>query len=317
MARCESLRLASGLRRSSRAATTARATFSWMSKTSSSVPEYRSDQRWLGGGLAQDSRHRLGGGLAGEGSLAREHLVQHEAEGEEVGAVVGHLAPDLLGGHVAHGADEGAGVGGGRGRAEGIEAGLADRACRLRPGESEVEQLHAAVRGEERVLGLDVAVDDSAVVGAGQALGEREGDLYGLSPGEPLAGDPLAQGLALEQLGDGVGEIALAADVVEGEEAGVGEGGEGSCLALEAGDAVEVAGDGFGEDLEGDVASEAGVAGAVDLAHATRADRREDLVRPEARARGEQGPSRVNRAATRLGPAPAGVNGMRYRNPEP
>jgi hypothetical protein len=71
-------------------------------------------------------------------------------------------------------------------------------------------------------------VDDGVLVGAGESLGDRGGDLDGSSPGEPLAGDPLAQGLALEQLGDGVGDIALAADVVNGEEIRVGEGGEGS-----------------------------------------------------------------------------------------
>ena len=39
--------------------------------------------------------------LALERGRAREHLVEHAAEREDVGTVIGRLAPNLLGGHVA------------------------------------------------------------------------------------------------------------------------------------------------------------------------------------------------------------------------
>src|SRR5262249_3626891 len=41
------------------------------------------------------------GVLAGEKALAREHLPENDAQGEDVGAAVELLAPDLLGSHVA------------------------------------------------------------------------------------------------------------------------------------------------------------------------------------------------------------------------
>ena len=96
--------------------------------------------------------------------------------------------------------------------------------------------------------------------------------------------EPLAERLPLEELGDGVGDVSLAADVVDGEDVRVGERGERPRLALEPRDPVGVARDGLGEDLDGDLAAETGVAGAVDLSHPAGAEWAEDLVRTEPRA---------------------------------
>ena len=57
-------------------------------------------------GIVQDSL-----GLAGEGALAGGHLVQHQAEGEDVGARVERLAAYLLGRHVSRRAQLHAGAG--------------------------------------------------------------------------------------------------------------------------------------------------------------------------------------------------------------
>ena len=59
------------------------------------------------------------------------------------------------------------------------------------------------------------------------------------------------------------------------------ERGERAGLALEAGDAFAVAREFLGQHLDRHLAPELGVAGAVDLTHASRAEGREDLVRPE------------------------------------
>jgi hypothetical protein len=56
-----------------------------------------------------------------------------------------------------------------------------------------------------------------------------------------------------------------------------------SRLSPEAGYLLRIAGDCFREDLDGDVPAEPGVAGAVNLAHATRAERSDDSIRADAR----------------------------------
>ncbi len=59
-------------------------------------------------------------------------------------------------------------------------------------------------------------------------------------------------------------------------------------LALEAGERVGVARELLGEDLDRDLAVEAVVAGAVDLAHPPGPQRREDLVTAEQSVRDER-----------------------------
>ena len=59
------------------------------------------------------------------------------------------------------------------------------------------------------------------------------------------------------------------------------QGRDGPRLALEAGQAIGVLGDLVGEDLDRDLAAQAGVAGAVDLPHAAGPEEVDDLVRPE------------------------------------
>lgn len=55
-------------------------------------------------------------------------------------------------------------------------------------------------------------------------------------------------------------------------------------LALEADRAIGVAAQGRGQDFDRDVALQAGIAGAIPLAHAAGPDRSGDLVRRDARA---------------------------------
>ncbi len=62
------------------------------------------------------------------------------------------------------------------------------------------------------------------------------------------------------------------------------ERGQNLRLALEAGQPVAIEREELGEDLERDVAIERCVAGAIHLAHAARAERREDLVGTELNA---------------------------------
>jgi hypothetical protein len=95
-------------------------------------------------------------GRAAEGMLTGEHLVEDDAEREDVGASVGRLAAEHFGGHVdgraGHDAPFGESLGGCRGPG-GIGAGKA-------AGDSEVEQLDLAGSGEHDVFRLDIAVEN-------------------------------------------------------------------------------------------------------------------------------------------------------------
>ncbi len=82
---------------------------------------------------------------------------------------------------------------------------------------------NAAVRRDEEVLGLDVAVDDARAVRGGEAVRRRAPRRRGPPSKEGARrSEPLPQCLALEQLRDDVRCPRVGADVVDGEDAGSG-----------------------------------------------------------------------------------------------
>ena len=94
----------------------------------------------------------------------------------------------------------------------------------------------------------------------------------------------LAQRLALEQLGDDVGHVAVGRHVEHGDDVRVVEAAGRARLAAERLHALLRQGEGRAQHLDGHVTAEARVARAVHLAHAPAADAREDLVGSEAMA---------------------------------
>ncbi len=130
--------------------------------------------------------------LALERDLAGEHLEQHDAQRVEVGLAGDLVAERLLGGDV---------VGRAQHAAVGRQALLVERA-----GDAEVRHLRAALRVDQDVLGLDVAVDDVALMRDAERARDldRVGDRLG--DGEAAhAADAVLQRLALDVLEDDVG----------------------------------------------------------------------------------------------------------------
>ena len=145
---------------------------------------------------------------------------------------------------------------------------------------------------------------DTLAVRRRQAAGDGGGNLGGPLPRQPLPLEPRAQRLARQQLGDGVRPrprrpvrgLAQAAEVVNREDVRVFDLRERLRLALEAGQALGVAGDRLGQDLHGHVAIEAIVARKVHLAHAARADALDQPVMRE----DPGGHTQLRRLGTRL-----------------
>ena len=96
----------------------------------------------------------------------------------------------------------------------------------------------------------------------------------------------MLQRLAVEQLHDEERRAVVLADVVESTDVRVGQLGDGPRFTVEPFAELRTGGECGRQDLDGDGAIEPRVTGFEHLAHATGADRREDLVGAEAWAGG-------------------------------
>ncbi len=123
--------------------------------------------------VAEDRRDHLGRRLAEERAVSGRHLVEHDAEREDIGAGVGREHAQLLGRHVGEGADGEAFLGQGGLR---VEAHRLGRVVLAELGESEVEHLHPAVAVDHDVAGFEIAVLDPLGVRGGEGVGQRHGD---------------------------------------------------------------------------------------------------------------------------------------------
>ena len=122
--------------------------------------------------------------------------------------------------HVAHGAQDHTLAGGNVDRGGIGSAIFPKQSLRAKSCQSEVEDFDAAVFGDEKVLGLEVAVDDALLVGRREALGDLHTEVHGFGWRKRPASQALTERLAFEQFGDNVvNRLALPFCHVRGRQA--------------------------------------------------------------------------------------------------
>ncbi len=131
-------------------------------------------------------------------------------------------------------------------------------------------------------------MNDTAGVGRLQGQGDLPADIQRSRHGERASGQDVVERVAGDQLHD---EVEAAVDLlqpVDGGDVGMVERRQQPGLALEAGQGVGVEVVALADDLDGHLAAQPAVAGAVDLAHAAAAQFLQYLV-ATARVVGRQG----------------------------
>ncbi|MCO5168447.1 MAG: hypothetical protein M9894_19070 [Planctomycetes bacterium] len=223
-----------------------------------------------------------------ERRAAGEALVEDRPEAVDVGARVERLvvAHGLLGRHVAGGAQRGAG--GGQAL---VAPGL---------GDAEVRDPRHAVRVEEDVRRLEVAVEDPAPVRVLEPVRRLRQHLEGAAlvhgPGAP---QERVQRLAADQLHGQVADAVGLADVVDRDDVAVREARRGAGLVEEALHVLARGVDAREERLQGHRALQALVHGLVDGPHAALGDQRRDAVGPHAPPDEPRGRQRLARVLAR------------------
>ena len=146
------------------------------------------------------------------------------------------------------------------------DCGPVTKAQRL--GQAEVHELGAAL-GEHDVAGLQVAVHDAGAMRLDERVGYFDGDFQDFVGRERLAGEAVVESLTFQILHDEVVDVALRTDVIEHTDIGMLQSGNGFGFALKAGAQFRIRAEMGRKNFDGDRAFEAGIAGAIHLAHAT------------------------------------------------
>ncbi len=128
---------------------------------------------------------------------------------------------------------------------------------------------------------------DSSVVRSFQRLGQLTGDRQRLVQRKRAASDPLRQVLSIDELHRYRVHRSRVLDAVNCRDIRMVERGQRSGFAREPRQPVIVARHRLGQDLQRDVSLQPRVAGTVHLAHSTRAEPIDDLVRTNVLARRE------------------------------
>ena len=236
----------------------------------------------------EDRREGVGHGVTLEHPLSGQHFEQHAAERPDVGSSIGGFTPGLLRAHIAGGAENhsGDGAGRGQGRRQGLRncllaAGCLSRRCKSL-GETEVEHLDFAVEGQLDVGRLEIAMDHAAAVRRLQRRGDLLGDVEGFVEWQRSAREPLREVLAFNQLHDQEGDAffrtARRLEAVDAGDVRVVQRGQELRLTVETREALGVAGEGVGKQLDSDLAVEVRVDRTPDGPHPALADLLRELV---------------------------------------
>ena len=195
--------------------------------------------------------------------------MHHHAKREQICARVHRAAGDLLRSHVPNGAQHRTE----RGHRRFLGVDGLDRL-----GEAEVEDLHHAIAGHEEVFRLQIAVHDVPVVGRSKAACRLDPEVDDGSLGELSSADEIPNGTATQKLGDEIQGVAVFSHVEQRHDVRVRERRDRAGLFRETLASRLIVGQMGRQHLDGHLTIESAVAGPIDGAHATRADRRDDGV---------------------------------------
>ncbi len=118
--------------------------------------------------------------------------------------------------------------------------------------ESEIENFDVTASGDKNVGGFDVTMDDAFCVGGIEGVGDFGGEGDELVEFDGTSGDGVLEGGAFEIFHGDESAAIFFADVINGADIRMIQGGSGFGFALETREGLGISGEFIGEKLQGD-----------------------------------------------------------------
>jgi hypothetical protein len=144
--------------------------------------------------------------------------------------------------------------------------------------QAEVEHFCQSAPGDKNVGGLNITVNNPFAMSIVERIRDRNGDFKQLVDIERPSDDQVSQGLTIEELHRNKRLIVVLADLIDGTDIGVVQGGRGLGFTLEPVQCLAIAGKFFWQELQRDKAMQSCVFGLIDHAHPATAEFFEDAV---------------------------------------
>ena len=203
--------------------------------------------------------------IRNERQLTREHFIQHDTHGINIGLIVNITAARLLRRDIVH-------------RADGL-VGHGLRFCLREACDTEIRHLNGAVFQQHDVLRLDVSVNDALFVGVLQSAEDLHRKVQRLSPFDlALLLNVLLQGDAVNVLHDDILDAVAEADVIDLDDIRVRKHRNGFRFIAETAQEIAVARKLFLQNFNGDPALFNVVIRLIHVCHAAYAEKLVDLV---------------------------------------
>ena len=148
-------------------------------------------------------------------------------------------------------------------------------------GQPEVEDLDDAFGCDLDVGGLQIAMDDAAIVRRLERFGDLPSDRNDLADRQRTGGQAFGECRPLDELEHERGDVSALLDAIDRADVGMIQRRERPRLVLEPRAPVRVVREGIGQHLDRDRASEPGIVRAIHLAHPAGAEQRLDAERAE------------------------------------
>src|SRR5262245_36375395 len=131
-------------------------------------------------------------------------------------------------------------------------------------------------------------MNDSFLMGSFECLGDLPGNGQCLIEGNPLTRNPCGEAFTIHQFEHEELDTVDFVQAIDRGDVRMVQRGEELRFATKAPESLWIAGEGLGQDLHRDIASELGITSTVDFTHPAAAKRGDDPVRAKVNARFEE-----------------------------